>query len=100
MLDYCRNKWHNLKCNTVGIRNDFYGENVTVAGLVTGRDIISQLKNADCHKNVLLPVVMLRHGETVFLDDVTIEEIEKELDIKITVCEIDGAQFVNTLANL
>ena len=100
MLDYCRNKWHNLECNTVGIVNDFYGENVTVAGLVTGRDIIAQLKNAPHHKNVLIPVVMLRHGETVFLDDVTIEEIENELDIKITVCEIDGMQFVNTLANL
>lgn len=100
MLDYCRDKWHNLKCNTVGIRNDFYGENVTVAGLVTGKDILKQLKEVPHHKNVLLPVVMLRHMEDVFLDDVTVEDLEKELDIKITVCETDGMRFVNTLANL
>ena len=100
MLDYCRDKWHNLDCDVVAVKNDFYGENVTVSGLVVGRDICKTLKETGHNKNILLPNTMIRHGENVFLDDTTIEELEKELDVKITVCEVDGCQFVNTIAAL
>lgn len=100
MLDYCRNKWHNLSCNVIGIKNEFFGENVTVAGLTVGEDIVKKLKGEDYHKNIILPAVMLRHKENVFLDDMTLEELENKLGAKITVCEIDGGEFVRTIAAL
>ena len=100
MLDYLRDKWHNLNCNVIGVRNDFFGENVTVAGLVTGQDIIKNLKAREHGKRILLPNVMLRHGENVFLDDITLEEIEKELGVEITAVEPDGFAFCDAVEAL
>lgn len=98
MLDYCRGKWHNLNCTVVPIQNDFYGRTVTVAGLVTGGDIIAQLKGKDIGSVLLLPICMLRHQEDVFLDGITIKQAEQQLGVKIVACEIDGAELVKTLA--
>ncbi|MFW8314573.1 DUF512 domain-containing protein, partial [Klebsiella pneumoniae] len=50
------------------IRNDFFGERITVAGLLTGQDIIAQLKDEDLGDEILLPCNVLRMGEDVFLD--------------------------------
>ena len=97
MLDYCRGKWHNLDCTVVPIQNDFYGRTVTVAGLVTGGDIIAQLKGKQLGDVLLLPICMLRHKENVFLDGVTLEEVEQALSVKVIACEIDGAEFVADL---
>lgn len=76
------------------VKNDFFGGGVTVAGLVTGRDLIRQIKDkpkADC---LLIPEVMLRDGEDVFLDDVTLEEAEAALEMKITTVSNDGYEFI------
>lgn len=78
-------------CGTVyGIRNEFFGESINVAGLVTGNDIINQLKDKTLPKRMLIPQNMLRHEEGVFLDDVTIEELENALGVKVTVVSQDG----------
>ena len=69
----------------VAIENRFFGGGVTVAGLVTGRDIIEQLRGLDLGKRLLVPSVMLRADSDVFLDDVTIGDIERELKIKVEV---------------
>ncbi len=76
------------------VKNDFFGGGVTVAGLVTGRDLIRQIKDkpkADC---LLIPEVMLRDGEDVFLDDVTLGEAEAALEMKITTVSNDGYEFI------
>src|SRR5699024_12779905 len=60
------------------IRNDFFGEMITVSGLITGQDLIAQLKDQPLGETLLLPCNMLREGENVFLDDVTVEDVERD----------------------
>ena len=79
LVDETAKKWHNLKCRVYAVRNDFFGENITVAGLVTGRDLIAQLKGRELGNVLLIPDVMLRFHEDVFLDDVTLPEVEEAL---------------------
>ena len=92
-------KFHGLKINVVKIKNDFFGDNVTVAGLITGADFKAQLKNLDLGDELLIPRVSLRNEGDKFLDDVTIEELSAELNVKVTPVENDGAVFLNILLN-
>ncbi|MCF0143269.1 MAG: DUF512 domain-containing protein [Parasporobacterium sp.] len=79
------------------IINHFFGESITVSGLVCGCDIIEQLKGKDLGEELLIPVNMMRFGETYFLDDVTITELEKELNIKVTIVPNNGEALVQAL---
>ncbi len=79
------------------IRNDFFGENITVAGLVTGGDIIKQLKCKDLGEKLLIPDSMLRHNDVVFLDDTTIHDVERELGVKVCAVPNDGYVFAEEL---
>ena len=76
------------------IRNDFFGESVTVSGLVTGRDIVGQLRGRDLGKRLLLPQNMLRNGEEVFLDDITVDEVSKSLGVPVRIVKQDGADLL------
>ena len=86
-----------LKGQVVGIFNEFWGHTIDVAGLVTGRDLIAQLKGRELGAHVLIPANMLRHGESVFLDDVTVSQVEEALGCPITVTEGDGYDLVDRL---
>ncbi|HCJ01428.1 MAG TPA: radical SAM protein, partial [Clostridiales bacterium] len=77
------------------VRNDFFGETVTVSGLVTGGDIIKQYKGK-LKKNVIIPKTMLREFSGVFLDEVTLCELEKTLDVRVHVAE-GGDGFIRIL---
>lgn len=77
------------------IENDFLGHTIDVAGLITGGDLIAQLKDKPLRQRLLIPHVMLRHGGDVFLDDVTPAEVEKALNVKLTDVVNDGAVFYN-----
>ena len=79
------------------IENHFFGENITVAGLVTGKDLAEQLSGAELGDELLLPDVMLRDGEDVFLCGMTVDELSKKLGVKITVVAIDGAEFIEKM---
>ena len=92
-------KFQDLKLNVVKIQNDFFGETVTVAGLITGADFKAQLKNLDLGDELLIPRVSLRNEGDKFLDDVTIEELSEELKIRVTPVENDGAVFLDTILN-
>lgn len=78
------NKIENLECSLFELKNNFFGENVTVAGLITGKDLITQLKNEKID-NLVIPSIMLRPYSEDFLDGVTLSEVQKELDCKINV---------------
>ncbi len=90
--------WHNLECEVVKIQNNFFGEKITVAGLVTGQDIIAQLKGKALGDYVLIPSNMLRFERDLFLDDVSVEELEKQLGVKVKITEPDGYSFICSLA--
>lgn len=87
----------NIRINAVKIINNFFGETITVAGLLTGKDIISQLKDENLGQYIIIPKNMLRSGEEVFLDDITVEDVEKELNRKIIVAEYDGEDLIDII---
>ena len=77
--------------------NDFFGHTIDVAGLVTGGDLIAQLKGRDLGERVLIPHNMLRHGEGVFLDDVTLEEASAALGVPVVPIGSSGAELLNAM---
>ena len=79
------------------IVNDFFGHTIDVAGLITGRDLIAQLKGKDLGGRVLIPSKMLRHGEGVFLDDVTLEEAEEALGVPVVPIGSSGAELLDAM---
>ena len=86
------------------IRNDFFGETITVSGLITGRDLTGQLiekreEGINLGTNLLIPINMLRSGEQVFLDDVTVEEAENLLGLHIVPVEASGRDFIEAILN-
>lgn len=89
------------KCHTKGkvypIINRFFGQTITVSGLVTGGDLIDQLRGKDLGERLLIPVNMLRHGEDVFLDDVTISDVERELKVKVVPVNQDGYDLCDAI---
>lgn len=95
--DKIMDKLPGLNLNVIGIKNEFFGSSVKVSGLVTAGDIISQLKGKNISRNIFIPDNMLRRGDPVFLDDLTIEDIEKELGVKVIVCKQDGSDLVENI---
>ncbi|MBQ7492489.1 MAG: DUF512 domain-containing protein [Clostridia bacterium] len=97
MCGLIREKCPALSFRVVGVRNDFFGETVDVSGLVTGGDLQKQLKGKLLGERLLLPIVMLRDKQNVFLDDVTPADLERELGVKVIPVEIDGGTFLDTV---
>ncbi len=100
-IAHIQEKFPYINAEVVAIRNDFFGEMITVSGLITGQDLKKQLKEKqetnDLGERLLIPCNMLRAGESVFLDDVTVEELEEELQIPIVVVDEGGAEFVHAV---
>ena len=88
-------KYPKTEVNVYDITNEFFGERITVAGLITGQDLKKQLKDADLGDKLLLPCHMLRSGEEVFLDDVTVSELSEYLQITIEIVDSDGAVLLH-----
>ncbi len=86
-----------LKVNVYPIKNNFFGGGVNVSGLVVGGDIMEQLKDKMLGKMAFIPASMLRTGEDVFLDDTTLEEVERFLNVPIGVMMNDGYEFVEQI---
>lgn len=97
LVDALKEKWHNLTCDVVAIRNEFFGETITVAGLVTGQDLIASLKDRDLGEELLIPEVMLRYEKDMFLDSVTVAEAEQALNTRITCVSCGGEQFLHAI---
>lgn len=87
----------NLKINVYQITNHFFGEQITVSGLLTGQDFKEQLMGKKLGQRLLLPQNVLRSGEAVFLDDITLEELEKTLQVSINIVKSSGYDFVNAV---
>ena len=91
-------KFPNIKINLYSIKNNFFGGHIDVTGLVTGGDLIAQLRDKDLGEKLIIPSCMLRFEGDVFLDDVSLEDVEKELDIKVKVVDGSGEAVVNEIA--
>ncbi len=96
LVETALNAVENIHARVVAINNDFFGEQITVAGLVTGGDLCRQLRGTPCER-VLIPDCMLRHEGDRFLDDVTPEELAAELGVKVEVISTDGGALFEAL---
>ena len=97
MCEMLESRVEGLKINVFAINNDFFGENITVSGLLTGQDIIAQLKGKDLGERLLLPVNVLRSGEDVFLDDIRVSEVEKALQVVVDIVKSSGYDFLDAI---
>lgn len=97
LCEKLREKFPNVSVNIIPIVNDFFGHQINVTGLIVGRDLISQLKNRELGEEVLISCSMLRSGEEVFLDDVTVSEVSDILGVPVTPNDNSGEGFLNSI---
>lgn len=100
LIGLAREKCGKIEGAVYPIRNEFFGETITVAGLVTGGDLIAQLRGKPLGKRLLIPQNMLRHGERVFLDDVSLDDVERELGVPVTPVAQDGYELLDAMCGL
>ena len=97
LVEKAEKKWHNINCNVYKITNHFFGETITVSGLITATDIISQLKDKPLGDALLLTTSMFKRDTDIFLDDMTIPDVEKALGVKVIVTENDGFDLLDKI---
>ena len=102
-LDDCLKKLNEVypcfEYEIVTVLNDFFGHKITVAGLITGQDIINQLKDRELGDFIIIPDTMLKADEDIFLDDVTVREIESALQKKVHIVKSSGDVLVDFIIN-
>ena len=97
ILEEIRKKFPNITTHLYAIRNDFFGERITVSGLITGQDLTGELKGQPLGERLLLPCNMLKIGEPVFLDDFTLEEVENSLQVKTDIVKSSGQDLLDAV---
>ena len=97
LLQTAHKKCAKINGRVYAVVNDFFGHTIDVAGLVTGGDLIAQLRGKDLGERVLIPHTMLRHGEGVFLDDVTLEEASAALGVPVTPTGGSGGELLDAM---
>ena len=96
MANKIQKKYNGLKLNVVPIKNDFFGTTITVSGLVTGIDLITQLKGIKADA-VIIPQSMLRCDDEVFLDNMTVAEVTKGLNTKVLISKVEGKSLIDSI---
>ena len=91
-------KYPNIKINLYKIKNDFFGGQIDVTGLVTGGDLIAQLRGRELGKKLIIPSCMLRFEGDVFLDDVSVTDVENELGVRVCVTDGSGESLVEEVS--
>ena len=97
LLDEAREKCDNFNGRVYAVQNNFFGGGVSVAGLITGTDLIAQLKGKDLGERVLISENMLRDGGDVFLDDLTPEQVSREIGVPLVPVRIDGGDLLDKI---
>lgn len=93
--DKVKEKFKGLRLDVIPIDNNFFGKTITVSGLITGQDIIEQLRDFKDIDGIIIPKSMLRQDSDIFLDDLTVKDIENRLMVKIIPIEVSGREFIN-----
>lgn len=92
-----RKKYPNVELQILSIKNDFFGHRITVAGLLTGQDLKNQLEGQELGEALLLTEHMMKSGERIFLDDMTVEELSRALQVPIIIVESDGKALLEAV---
>jgi putative radical SAM enzyme (TIGR03279 family) len=83
-----------MELEVINVENNFFGNKITVSGLITGKDLIENVKGKKSDF-ILIPKVMLKQDEDIFLDDYSLEMVEQELGIKVIPIDVDGTKLIN-----
>ena len=97
LMDRVEEKFTGVRIHVYPIVNDFFGEMINVSGLIVGSDLIRQLKKRPLGDELLISSAMLRFENDLFLDDISIDDAERELHIKVTPINNDGTMLVNAI---
>lgn len=97
MANCMMEKYPELDIKVHKIINNFFGDTITVSGLITATDIIDQLKNEDLGQTLYIPRSMLKADEEIFLDNITLEELQKIMNMEIVPCLNEGKDFVDKI---
>lgn len=97
LADAFQREFPQKEIQVISITNQFFGEQITVSGLLTGQDLAGQLKNRDLGSRLLLPCSLLRSGEEVFLDDITLSQLKNALQVEIDIVKSSGQDLVSCL---
>ncbi len=100
LLQLLRDSCYAVDGRIYGIRNDFFGESVNVAGLITGRDLMAQLRGRPLGERLLVSVSMLRYGGDVFLDDVSLDQVQEALGVPVIPVANDGGAVLRAFLDL
>lgn len=96
-VEQIQGKFPGLTIHLYPIVNEFFGELITVAGLITGQDLIKQLTGKPLGQRLLLPACMFRSGEEVFLDDLTREQVQNALQVQVNIVKSSGQDLVDAI---
>lgn len=96
-MDELEKKFEGLKINLYPIENTFFGPEITVTGLITGGDLITQLKDKELGEYLILCGDMLKDDADIFLDDVTLDEVKEKLNIEIKVNNDGGIGIIKDI---
>ena len=97
MADLIMKKYDNVEIDFYKIINNFFGETITVSGLITATDIIDQLKDKDLGETLYISRAMLKADEEIFLDNITLEGIQEKMNIEVIPCENNGKDFIDKI---
>ena len=97
MAEKIEEKFPNLEIHVFSIRNDFFGERITVSGLITAQDLTAQLKGERLGSRLLIPCNMLKTDEDVFLDDFTVRQVSDALQVPIDIVKSSGQDFIDAV---
>lgn len=99
MAEKITEKFPGVRIHVYCIRNDFFGERITVSGLITGQDLVAQLKERELGRRLLIPCNMLKTDEDVFLDDFTVEQVSGALQVPIDIVKSSGQDLIDSILN-
>lgn len=97
LADMVMEAYQGLTVHVVPVINHYFGEKITVSGLITGQDLIEQMKTAHKGSTLLIPINMMKSGEEIFLDDITLQEAAEAIGTQIITVKSSGRDFVNAL---
>lgn len=97
IMSMINEKFPNITINTRAIKNNFFGGGVNVSGLVTGGDLIDQLRGDDLGDRLIIPSSMLRFENDLFLDDVSTDDVERELGVTLVPVNNNGNDLVEAV---
>lgn len=100
LAELAESRFPELRCYVYRIRNDFFGETITVTGLITAQDLIAQLKDKQLGDQLLISSAMLRRDSEQFLDDLLVSDVERELGVPLRSSPSDGYELLDAIMGI